>query len=395
MTSLGLALLAAASLEQAHAAEAGWVVTGGLGGAVNEPGEDGLAGQVSASAGWHPLRLGGPELDLALLLPSGAAIGGRFTGQLRLTSHSLHGTGGAVSLVAGVGVEVGAGHEPRGVARLGLALDAPSSRRVSGRAEGMLHPAGPRGGTFDLRLVARLPGPLTRPTRDPLVWSAEPLCAWVPALEVVPGALASPDPPAAEEAPLPAAERAGPPPGPPLPPGQGLLVVVAWPGDVVRLGDVERAAGGDGVVELTWPAGPVEVVVSGVAGEARRWAGVEAGYATWVRLLGPEALQVRFEQGSSALDAEAVERLRQVAASAAGQRLVVQGSTSPEGSLELNDRLARERADVVVEALVRAGVPRETVYVAAPLVGAAGDPEALRSCRVTLVPADAVREVAP
>ena len=107
------------------------------------------------------------------------------------------------------------------------------------------------------------------------------------------------------------------------------------------------------------------------------------GYVTWVRASRPRALIVNFDQGDSALGSADLRDVALLAQQAGGWRFQVQGSASPEGDRDYNIRLAQQRAEVVRGALISAGLPADTVVLAAPLVQLYGDPAALRNVVVT------------
>ncbi|WP_024327504.1 OmpA family protein [Thioalkalivibrio sp. AKL19] len=85
---------------------------------------------------------------------------------------------------------------------------------------------------------------------------------------------------------------------------------------------------------------------------------------------------VYFETGSHRLNAEArevLQRAARVLAAAEAPRIRVVGWTDAAGPLEINRPLSRNRAEVVREALVEAGVPAAGVEIEAPGVDPAAD----------------------
>jgi len=166
---------------------------------------------------------------------------------------------------------------------------------------------------------------------------------------------------------------------------QGALVVVAHPGDRLRTGEAELAAGADGVAVVRAPSGRVEVEVVGSGRRATLVAAVSTDHVTWVRAPDPEPLVVRFAVGDARLDPASGERLRSFADAAGGAAFRVAGGASPEGDADANAALARERAATCADALRRAGIAddRITTLDLPQISDSADDPADARTCIVT------------
>jgi outer membrane protein OmpA-like peptidoglycan-associated protein len=223
---------------------------------------------------------------------------------------------------------------------------------------------------------------------DATLWIPHPVCAWAPAAEAAallaryegeepvrvqadgfePAVLGAPGEAVVLE---PAAPRAE-------------VVVVAWPGDAVRVGDraVPVNAAGVAVVELA--PGPVQVEVRGGGRAARTSTYAPDGHVVWVSLPEPEPHAVYFGSGSGALDARGRAFIAEVAAAAGEARFRLVGWSSPEGNPGANARLSRQRAEVVLEALAAGGVPRERITIVDSVVAGADEP-AERARRVDIV----------
>lgn len=166
-------------------------------------------------------------------------------------------------------------------------------------------------------------------------------------------------------------------------PEQGGLVIVGWPGDRARVDGHAVELNRDGVAVIQAAPGPLEVDIEGGGRRDEELAAVADGYVTWVRASRPRPLIVNFDQGDSALGSADLRDVALLAQQAGGWRFQVQGSASPEGDRDYNIRLAQQRAEVVRGALISAGLPADTVVLAAPLVQLYGDPAALRNVVVT------------
>lgn len=222
---------------------------------------------------------------------------------------------------------------------------------------------------------------------EAMVWIPHPVCRWVPAAEAeaalaeassvrvsAPGYL--PAEVALDGTASVALEPA---------PEQGSLVVLASPGDVVRLGDQVLPVGADGVALINAPLGQLAVSVTGGGRAVTREVIVATGYGLWLRIPAPEPLELRFPVGVSALDEDARGQLTALADALGDYRLRLRGSYSPEGDRDANQALAEARARAAGQALIDAGVdPSRLVYdpPETPPEGVA--PEALRN--VTVAP---------
>lgn len=331
-----------------------------------------------------------------------------WTGEAAL---SLHGALGADLLAPG----------PAGA--LGASVDLPSRGRLIPRVSAgwELGAAGgaPRGnGRIAVALllapprspppapVVEAPPPPPPPERVPLelelapaearVWVPHPICAWVPAsqAELLLSTLElplSPDatlelvaagyvpahvhPEGAQQVQLePAADR-------------GALLVLAHPGDAVSVNGAALPVAPDGLALYTAPEGRVRVEVRAGGQRQEYKAALANGYAVWLRVRPPPPTQILFAQGSSELGPNARERIQAMATDAAGWSFVLQGAYSYEGSLNLNNRLARERAQNVGAALLEAGVPADRIaYLDPPPADPNRDPATQRACNILAVP---------
>lgn len=152
-------------------------------------------------------------------------------------------------------------------------------------------------------------------------------------------------------------------------PAQGSLVVVARPGDEIRVGGMPIPLDEDGVAVLNVAAGAVEIVGVGGGQQVRLYAAVARQQATWVRVPEPPELTVPFAGGSAELTSQGRYDLLQLAANAGGWAFVVQGYASPEGDTAANLRLAASRAEVVARALRGGGLSSDHVRVTEPAIG--------------------------
>jgi cytochrome c5 len=91
---------------------------------------------------------------------------------------------------------------------------------------------------------------------------------------------------------------------------------------------------------------------------------------------------VYFATGKAALDSQAQQAIAAIAAAAKGseERVAITGYTDKTGNRAQNIELAKERAKVVREALVAAGVPRDRIDMKPPMeiTGGADDKQARR-----------------
>lgn len=328
----------------------------------------------------------------------------------------------ALSLYGDLGLDL---FGPAPALALGASVDLPTQRRWIGRvsagweasrADGEGHVAGtlalailvPPARPEAAPVVVAPPPPPPAPPREriPLeldllpeearVWVPHPICAWVPASQAE-LLLASLDEPLSPEATLeliadgyvPAhvhhegeqkvqlevAEN------------RGSLLVLAHPGDSVRVGGQALPVDTSGLALMNAPEGRVTVEVL-AGGERQEYkAALANGYAVWIRVKPPPPTQILFPQGESALSAANLARIQSMARNAAGWSFVLQGAYSYEGSLNVNNRLARERGQNVGHALLAAGVPADRIaYLDPPPADPNKDPATQRACNVLAVP---------
>ncbi len=170
-------------------------------------------------------------------------------------------------------------------------------------------------------------------------------------------------------------------------PAQGALVVVASPGDRVKVAGVEVTPGMDGVVLLNVPDGPTEIEIAGGGRETRGPVAVAQGHATWVRVPAAEPQRALFTAGSATLDAEQSALVKSMAGLRGDYAYVLRGGYSPDGEQGANLALAEARAKSVHAVLVEAGVPDELIELAPILAPELdGQPELQRSCSITPIP---------
>ncbi len=149
---------------------------------------------------------------------------------------------------------------------------------------------------------------------------------------------------------------------------QGTLFVVGQPGDHLRLGDQDIAAGADGVVQLKVPEGNVEAVWFGGGRIQTLQASVQRNHATWIRTSNPPPVTIQFDQGSDEVDAATRAQLAALVPLAGDWVFELQGGFSPEGNRTANVDLANRRSRAVAEVLVELGLPASQVEVVAPAV---------------------------
>jgi hypothetical protein len=258
----------------------------------------------------------GSTFDRTLLAGTMGGVRWRFTPRADGTAEA--------SLTAAGGVRWGPAPEP--IVQVGLAVDLPTRRRWTGRLG-----AGFRAGTAGLataleaglrwRAPVRPPAPAAPPpdpkvtvdASDAKVWIPHPICEWVPPSEAGPLLAAVPDATVEVTAPghLPAAVPVTPdmavhlPPAPP----QGGLVVVATPGDVVRIAGAELRTGPDGTVVLNVAEGPIALTVDTLGTPATLEGAVASGFTVWLRAPAPAAIRVPFAADST-LDPAWAERTK-------------------------------------------------------------------------------------
>lgn len=156
------------------------------------------------------------------------------------------------------------------------------------------------------------------------------------------------------------------------PPGQGWLMVVGAPGDVVRLARQDGSpvppmtVGSDGVAKMAAAEGVAEVTIAGGGREQSFEAAISDGYVLWLRAALPEEVSVQFASGSSTVSAADRAAAEDLAENRGQYQLQVSGSYSPEGSLQGNLALARRRAAAISRVLQNAGVPAEDIVILDP-----------------------------
>ena len=393
----------------------------------------GALGDAGTGGLGHEVILGAPLAGRWLIEGQSTSAAGqegaRFTlmaGARRYLSEPFTGQG-ALSVSAAAGVDL-FGWDP--TLSLGVALDLPTSRRWGWRVGGGWE-AGPSDGALEgvarLSLTALIgpprpvevvevtpPPPPPEEEPEPLpfllegepedarVWVPHPVCAWVPASEAE-ALMASLDQPLSPDSMLEvlaedyASEHVHPVGEQHVElvpePDRGALVVLAWPGDQIRVSGAALAApqevptGEDGVAVLTAPEGRLDIEVRAGGQRQSYKAALANGYAVWVRVRPPPPAQVLFNQGHSELTTAARAQIADMASDAAGWSFVLQGAYSAEGSLNYNNRLARERGLNVGQALMDAGVPADHIaYLDPPPADPNKDPVTQRACIVLAVP---------
>jgi outer membrane protein OmpA-like peptidoglycan-associated protein len=214
------------------------------------------------------------------------------------------------------------------------------------------------------------------------LWVPHPVCRWIDASEAdqYPGATVRVEAPGYLPAELTLPGRLSLRPAP----AQGTLMVVAWPGDRLQVGEVELRPGADGVAMLSVPVGPVEVEVTGGGRTETLTAAVSNAQATWVRSHAPSPVDVRFDLASATVGGRRLAHLENLAAMAADWHFDIVGSFSPEGNREQNILLANARAQAVRDMLVLQGIPADHLHLLEAVPPSPGTPpEAARSARVT------------
>ncbi len=230
------------------------------------------------------------------------------------------------------------------------------------------------------------PTPPALPTSEILpagarLWVPHPVCRWIDASEadLYPGATVRVEAPGYLPASvtLPGSLSLSP------APAQGTLMVVAWPGDRLKVGAVDLRPSADGVAMLSVPVGTIEVEVTGGGRSEILEAAVVNGQATWVRSHPPVPVYVLFELGSAEVGGRQFGRLENLQALAADWHFDIVGSYSSDGNLEQNMILARARAQAVYDLLVRQGFPADHLHILDPLPPTPNtSPDAARSARV-------------
>lgn len=358
----------------------------------------GMAGEDEARGGGLGLGLAVPAGDVGgeLSLDVGALRPEAIDGHLRVAARAY--PGGAYgnwrpSIAFGPGVRfrgVGTPWDTVPYAFAQVALDTPrlNALRLRAWVEAQASPGRPVEGRLGLAVVIPLaierhyprdgpPPPATvadaapAPVQGGRAFIPHPVCRWVP-LSALPTWMdrLPPGTPVRVEAPgyLPTTLLAGTDEQPSLrqAPARGSVVVAAYPGDVVRLGDGVWTATGDGVVATNLAPGTVAVEVTGNGRSDSLQTAVSNGYANWVRPAAPGPVRVLFAVSSADLDEAAAARISEVVAQAGDGRFEVSGSHSPEGRESRNAELATRRAGAVAAALVAAGLDPSRVTVVPP-----------------------------
>jgi len=346
---------------------------------------------------------------------------------------------GALSLTASLGATLPPAARPQ--ATFGASYDLPLRRRLLGRVSlELIGGANQR----DLRATLSLvlpPSPppvierivyLDRPVEEEttdqpppqMVWVADPVCDWVPLdeAEAILAELNQEKPEEEEpeeevvsvtvielpEQPREAVVGEAPPSEPLAPLGvalaaaaveegglpfwaptplEGLLLVIAHPGDRVQIDGRAVPVNADGVAMLRREEGAVAVeLISGGQRQQLR-AALAPGYAVWVRANDPQPSEVYFAYNSAAVSDETRGIINRVAQNAAEWSFVLQGGYSPEGTLEHNRKLAVERAREVSRLLLRAGISSDRIVFLEPPPPDPNEPvEQQRNCKIIPVP---------
>ncbi len=310
------------------------------------------------------------------------------------------------SLLAGAGVDL-IGISP--ALSAGFAVDTFHSDRSSFRIGASFSTAGSRdhglalqvSHVLDLRpkpvlgrttLVVRQQAPMAK-AQPPLpsapetrIWLTEPICAWVTTEEAL---VSLPQLPPLEQQALTAIldKRAA---EAPRSPERATLLVLAHPGDEVRVGGQTLSLAPDGVGHIETAPGQFEVVVNTGGATQHYPIALAPGFAVWLRVKDPEPMLVTFGQGSAELNAEALRTLDKIARSAGSWSFALQGGYSPEGDLHYNFDLADRRATAVAEALLARGLSKEQIRLLEPArTSPYASVEQMRNCAITPIPGEA------
>jgi hypothetical protein len=397
-------ILALLTLSAASATTWGAYVAGG---GADAPAEDRAYVGLGGIASWtvSPRLMAELHTQAAVTSRLGPRVDARPEARVRLTGLDSK---NAVVFIGGYGVSARPDLEPSGA--LGFGLDLPTGTRGVLRLDMRMVTDGLTPATAELSLglvrspalpvVAAPPEPPSEPTSS-LVWLPHPYCEWIPADELarhwsrlppdhqvwatVPGGSLQLLPPGQQEVTtLSLTPR----------PAQGGLVLVGIPGDTLMVGDARLNVGADGVAVLITPEGVVEATVIGGGRREELLASVVSGHVVYLRAGRPEPVMVRFPKSSAAISGDDIERLHKLARETEGWEYELQGSASPEGTADVNARLAAERAAATRAVLEAAGVPPEKIRVLSVDRALASDAPAedLRSCTVRAVPPRPVEE---
>lgn len=325
-----------------------------------------LVGSVRAVGPlWVELEVGG-----------GALTGlGRFAAGpgLRVDFRRREAGGAVPSLAVGGGVAWRETEGVRPLARVGLSVDLPAAPRWQVRFEASYSaeawPVGlvglgvgvRHGGRKEPEPVVVVPEPEPEPVvEEATVWLPYPACGWVTeeaanSFFTRLGAVAARRPVAEVGVDVAAAPTVRGEDG-------GGLVLVAWPGDVVRVGDELMPVGADGILALA----ATDVVVVEVTGGGRRQSVTVAaaeGAAVWRRVEAPPAVRVGFASNSAVVSEEARRGLTTLVADAGAWSWRIAGQASPDGDPVRNAALAQRRAEAVAAVMVAAGLPAVRVTI--------------------------------
>ena len=286
---------------------------------------------------------------------------------------------------AGTAVLPGAGAAPLRLV-LGGGFGAPDKVPEMAIATEMPDPPSP---VLEPEAVTTAPRLLVSPA-DAEVWVPHPVCEWVPVSESeawlamlpadaqvsvsAPGFLAQT---LTLDGDLEVALQPAPP--------QGGVVVIARPRDKVLIGAEVVQPAEDGVATATVPEGTHTVVVIGGGRRYEDEAALVSGYAVWVRAADPEPLTAYFTAGASTLSGDMRQAVSDMGVNAGDWTFEVQGSYSPEGSVQANETLAQRRAESVSALLQASGVESSHIRVLPAAPPTADDPPNLLR-KVTLTP---------
>jgi hypothetical protein len=373
----------------AHAPESAVVLVARVDGSVGLSAAGGApAAGLGVSAG---LPFGAVQLNADLGLGADLAPTPRITALLDAHLPIVSGAKGALSLTAGLGTGWWV-DAPRPLARVGVAYDGPAPADRGLRASlawqyggggagaviagvGVAWRAGPRVARPASLVTERDPTapppplPLLVTPAEAMVWLPHPVCEWVPASSLGdrdPASLLGVTVQVRAPGYLPAdvtLDAAG---GRVLSltpaPAYGSVVVVAFPGDRVRIGASVFPIAPDGTAVFSAPEGPVAVEVVGGGRSVVIDGAVAAGYALWLRAPVPAPLTLSFPVGSAEVPADVLPALRAYVAALGDHQLRIVGAYASEEA-EANRRVASARAEAVAAALVAAGAPAGAVKV--------------------------------
>ena len=163
----------------------------------------------------------------------------------------------------------------------------------------------------------------------------------------------------------------------------GTLIVLAHPGDRVRINGQEARVSATGVAQMSAEEGRVQIEVLSGGQRQTLQAALVTDSAVWVRVGDPDPTAVFFQLGSSTLTESNQQSIIDIARYAAQWSFVLQGGYSPEGTLEHNRQLAVDRARAVSAALQEAGIPPDRiVYLDPPPPDPNKPATSQRNCRI-------------